>query len=168
MNQGEKKFWEYLAPKLKKYGHFERIESHETAIGTPDVNYCIRGYCNHIELKYTNTEKRGLRLRPSQSRWFRDRVKSEGQPWMLCHIHLRGKRGYVLIPGVHVPKLVHTTRITDWMEAGVVGWENKLEIEELVEFLSTYLVTVPDPTSSGEKKAEVSRLILPSKKLLNS
>lgn len=167
MNQGEKKFWEYLGPKLRPYGHFERIESHETAIGTPDVNYCINGYCNHLELKYTDSEKKGLRLRPSQSRWFRDRVKSKGQPWLLTHINIRKKRGYILIPGVHVPKLVHTTRVTDWMEAGVAAWEDKLNLDDLVNFLSTYLVTVPDPSLSGTSKKDASVLILPSNKLMS-
>ena len=81
---GEQKMWKYLAPKLKSYGHFERIESHETAIGTPDVDYCIEGYCNHLELKFTESEKRGFRLRPSQAGWFRRRIKAGGQPWLLA------------------------------------------------------------------------------------
>lgn len=162
MSQGEKKMWKYLAPKLKPHGHFERIESHETAVGTPDVEYCINGYTNRLELKFTDTEKRGLRLRPAQAGWFRKRVKAGGQPWLLAQALVRKKRGYVLVAGSDVPELVHTTRISDWLRAGLMVWEDNINIEELVQFLSTYLIVdspVPDLTD------EPSKLILPSDQL---
>jgi len=162
---GEKKMWDYLGPKLRPYGHFERIESHETAVGTPDVNYCIRGYSNHLELKFTDSEKRGLRLRPAQSGWFRKRVKALGQPWLLAQALIRGKRGYVLVAGTNVPALVHTTKITDWLEAGVMVWEDKIDIGELVQFLGTYLI-VDSPQSNGQNPDESSKLILPSKEVI--
>ena len=158
---GEKKMWAYLGPKLRKYGHFERIESHETAVGTPDVEYCVGGYTNRLELKYTNSEKRGFRLRPAQAGWFRKRVKAGGQPWLLAQSDINGLRGFVLVAGSDVPALANTTRVTDWLKAGVMVWEKKINIEELMEFLSFYLV-VENSTSAGEEKAESSRLILPS------
>lgn len=161
--RGEAKMWKYLAPKLKPYGHFERIESHETAVGTPDVEYCINGYTNRIELKFCDSEKRGFRLRPSQCGWFRKRVKAGGQPWLLAQGLIRKKRGYVLVAGTDVPELVHTTKVTDWFEAGIAVWEDKINIEELVAFLSTYLMVVPEDTS---KKEESSKLILPTKDLI--
>lgn len=157
---GEKKMWKYLGPKLRKYGHFERIESHETAIGTPDVEYCINGYTNRLELKYTNSKKRGFRIRPAQIGWFRKRVKAKGQPWLLAQSDIDGKRGFVLIAGADVPALKSTTRVTDWLMAGVMVWEDTIVIEELVEFLSTYLIV------DGAEESESSGLILPSKKLL--
>lgn len=159
---GEGRMWKYLSPKLKPYGHFERIESHETAVGTPDVNYCIRGYCNHLELKFTDSEKRGLRLRPSQAGWFRKRVKALGQPWLLAQIKVRKKRGYVLVAGSDVPALAKTTRIADWLEAGTMVWEDKLAVEELIQFLGTYLI-VDSQEQSGTKTDESSGLILPSR-----
>ena len=161
MNQGEAKMWDYLGPKLKPYGHFERIESHETAVGTPDVGYCIKGYTNHIELKFTDSEKKGFRLRPSQCGWFRKRTKAGGQPWLLAQSVIRGKRGYVLVAGTDVPPLARTTRVTDWYEAGVMIWEDKIVIEELCQFLSTYLIV----EQSGSTKEEPSSLILPTKAL---
>lgn len=161
MNRGEKKMWKYLGPKLKPYGHFERIESHETAVGTPDVDYCIGGYCNNIELKFTESEKRGFRLRPSQAGWFRRRVKAGGQPWLLAQSLVRGKRGYVLVPGTNVPALARSTRIEDWLMAGVMVWEDKIDVEELVQFLSTFLI-VDSQDSNGASNGESSDLILPS------
>ena len=160
-NRGEAKMWKYLAPKLKPYGHFERIESHETAVGTPDVEYCIGGYTNRIELKFSDSEKKGLRLRPSQSGWFRKRVKAGGQPWLLAKAIVRKKRGYVLVAGSDVPALVHTTKISAWLEAGIMVWEDKIVIEELIQFLSTYLI-VESPVSSGAEETGSSELILPS------
>jgi hypothetical protein len=159
-DQGETKMWQYLAPKLKPYGHFERIESHETAVGTPDVEYCVGGYTNRIELKYTATEKRGFRLRPSQAGWFRKRVKAKGQPWLLAQSDIRNHRGFVLVAGTDVPALAHTTRITDWLEAGTMVWEDKIIIEELMEFLRVYLII----NDTGDRP---SGLILPSERLIN-
>jgi hypothetical protein len=167
MSRGEQKMWKYLRPKLKPYGHFERIESHETAIGTPDVDYCIGGYCNHIELKFTESEKRGLRLRPSQAAWFRRRVKAGGQPWLLAQAVVRTKRGYVLVPGTNVPALARTTDIKDWLLAGVMVWEDKIIVEELVEFLSTFLIVEPQEGGNGAPEQGSSGLILPSEKLTN-
>jgi len=159
---GEAKMWDYLGPKLRPYGHFERIESHETAVGTPDVGYCINGYTNHLELKFTSTQKKGFCLRPSQAGWFRKRVKAGGQPWLLAQSLIRDKRGYVLVAGASVPALAYTTRITDWLKAGVIVWEDKIIIEELMQFLSVYLIP-EDASSSGTKKEEFSGLILPSR-----
>jgi len=74
---------------------------------------------------------------------------------------VRKKRGYVLVAGTDVPALVHTTRIADWLEAGIMVWEDKIDIEELIQFLSTYLI-VESPTSSGAEEPEPSGLILPA------
>jgi len=162
---GEAKMWNYLRPKLRPYGHFERIESHETAIGTPDVNYCIEGYCNHLELKYTEKDS-GCILRPSQSAWFRNRVRHKGQPWLLLQANIRQTRSYVLIPGTNVPGLVHTKNVIEWLNAGAMVWEGQIIIEQLVKFLNTYLI-VDSEDSNGTTEEESSRLILPSDRLMN-
>jgi len=159
---GEQRMWKFLYPKLRKYGHFERIESHETAIGTPDVEYCINGYNNRIELKYTSSEVKGLRLRASQCSWFKKRIKAGGQPWLLAFIELTGKhRGYVLIPGVDVPSLIYTTNVMEWLKAGVMVWRDTIDVDNLVEFLRNYLIVEGEDTDliPGE---ESSGLILPS------
>ncbi len=158
--------WKYLRPKLKAYGHFTRIESHETAVGTPDVDYCIKGYCNHLELKFTESEKRGFRLRPSQAGWFRRRVKAGGQPWLLAQSCIRDKRGYVLVPGTNVPALARSTKVTDWLMAGIMVWEDKVDVEELVMFLSTYLIVDSQEGGNGTGEQGSSGLILPSVKLV--
>lgn len=157
---GEARMWKYLGPKLRPYGHFERIESHETAVGTPDVNYCIKGYCNHLELKFTTKEK-GCILRPSQSSWFRRRCRAKGQPWLLLYADIRQTKGYCLIPGTNVPGLVHTKDVKEWLRKGIMVWEGKIIIEQLVTFLGTYLVASREG-SDGNDIEESSGLILPS------
>lgn len=158
---GERKMWDYLRPKLKPYGHFERIESHETAIGTPDIDYCIRGYNNKLELKYTEKDK-GCVLRPSQCSWFKRRVKAEGQPWLLLHANIRGKRSYSLIAGADVPALVNTKDVVDWIPRATIVWQDGIDIGQLVQFLGTFLV-VDSPDSNGGNPGESSGLILPSR-----
>lgn len=156
---GEQRMWKYLGPKLRPYGHFERIESHETAIGTPDVSYCIEGYCNHLELKYTEKDK-GCCLRAAQSAWFKKRVKAKGQPWLLLHANIRGTRSYALIAGADVPPLVNTKEVVDWLTRSTMIWEGKIVVEELIEFLKTYLII------DGTQGKESSGLILPSQELI--
>lgn len=154
---GEKKLWESLRPKLKPYGHFDRIESHETAIGTPDVDYCIKGYSNKLELKHTAKENR-CHLRASQCGWFKARVKAGGQPWLLLEANIRDTRGYALIAGSDVPALVHTRDVKDWLMAATMVWQNKIVIEQLIEFLGTYLIVDAVP--------EEGRIIAPDGKLI--
>lgn len=157
---GERKMWDYLGPKLRFAGHFERIESHETAVGIPDVSYCIKGYNNFIELKYTEKEN-GCILRASQCAWFKKRVKAKGQPWLLLQMKIRDTRGWALIPGCDVPPLVYTKNVIDWMHAGVIVWKDQIVIEELIRYLGTYLVAQEEPPN-GTPGEESSLLILPS------
>lgn len=156
---GEKRLWEYLRPKLNPYGHFERIESHETAVGTPDVEYCIKGYTNRLELKYTAKENR-CHLRASQCGWFKARVAAGGQPWLLLRADIRKTTGFALIAGSDVPALVHTRSARDWLLAATMVWENKIIIEQLIEFLGTYLIVDSVPPENG------GRIIVPDKKII--
>lgn len=54
----------------------------------------------------------------------------------------------------------------DWLEAGIMVWEDKIMIEQLVEYLSIYLM-VETEGSNGHPEEESSGLILPSEKLLS-
>lgn len=162
MATGEQKLWNNIGPKLRRYGHFERIESHETALGMPDVDYCIGGYSNKLELKYTASEKKGFRLRPAQAGWFKKRVRAKGQPWLLAMAEIRKTKGFILIAATDVPRLVYTTKVEDWFNAGVIVWEKIIVIDQLVQFLGTYLIAEPNQKSGMTQPEESSRLILPS------
>jgi hypothetical protein len=55
-------------------GHVSQIESHATAVGIPDTNYCIKGVEGWIEMKYVFGDKK-VKVRPMQWTWFRKRLK---------------------------------------------------------------------------------------------
>lgn len=59
----------------KMMGHVVQIESHATAVGVPDTNYCISGVEGWVEMKYTrDTDK--IKVRPAQWLWFRKRLQA--------------------------------------------------------------------------------------------
>lgn len=68
----------YLAPLIN--GHVSQIESHATAVGIPDTNYCIKGVEGWIELKFTRDGNK-VKVRPAQWTWFRRRLKA-GHAWL--------------------------------------------------------------------------------------
>lgn len=66
--------------------HYNRIETHSTALGFPDVEYCWRGVLGHIELKFVKNISDVINIRPSQIMWFTERVKAGGNPIMITGI----------------------------------------------------------------------------------
>lgn len=63
----------YIAEKI--HGHVSQLESHATAAGVPDTNYCINGTEGWIEMKFTRGNKK-FKYRGTQKAWFRDRLKA--------------------------------------------------------------------------------------------
>lgn len=120
----EKKLWQDYDKVMKgKDVHMTRIESHATSIGQPDVNYCINNHEGNVELKHTDSSKKGLTLRPSQWQWFKRRVEAGGTPWVLAWVDIpMQKPYYILISGESVieHELVHHKSITTWKKAGHV------------------------------------------------
>ena len=48
----ESDFWGVVRRHLTPYGRLQRIESHMTALGIPDVAYCLLGSAGWLELKH--------------------------------------------------------------------------------------------------------------------
>ncbi len=48
----ESDFWSVVRRQLSPYGRLQRIESHLTAQGIPDVAYCLLGSAGWLELKH--------------------------------------------------------------------------------------------------------------------
>jgi hypothetical protein len=76
-------------------GHASSVESHATSAGIPDLDFCWDGLEGHIELKFW-TVKNNKGLRPSQVRWFRDRIKAGGKPCLLVKTMANI---FILVPG---------------------------------------------------------------------
>lgn len=66
----------------KEGGHLSWIESHMTSAGFPDADFCVNGVLVQAELKVKKANG-DLEIRPTQYRWFKDRVAAGGRPVML-------------------------------------------------------------------------------------
>jgi len=68
----------------RKYprSHLSWVESHMTSAGFPDADCCIDGHITQIELKVVK-KGGGIEIRPTQYRWFKDRIKAGGNPVMI-------------------------------------------------------------------------------------
>ena len=138
----ESDFWgRTLCGPLSQLGHVNRLESHATSIGRPDVNMCTkRGVTVDIELKsclISNAGKR-LKMRPSQKRWFKDRCAVNGRCFVLARIEYSEKRRpeFLLIPGgvVHV---LQDGDVMQWKSLAVAEWEWTIPMAELLDLLET-------------------------------
>jgi hypothetical protein len=69
----EKTLRKYVAGLI--HGHCSQVESHATANGIPDTNYCIDGVEGWIELKFVRGNDK-IKVRPSQASWFKKRLKA--------------------------------------------------------------------------------------------
>lgn len=155
--KGERRFWNYLRPNVRFWGHFDRIESGSTAIGTPDVNYCIAGRHNHIELKHTDSESKGLTLRPSQVGWFNRRVRAGGKPGILVRSEIGGFNTHFYIPYHNVKFLAGVKNVEHWLHMAGYVWMGEIEWPTL----RTILIN-PDILKPGEDSEEPSSSILSS------
>lgn len=100
-------------------GHVSRVEAAESAAGIPDLDYCIGGRENHIELKVGRATK-GPELRPSQVRWFKGRLKAGGTPFFLC---LDTDRHEVyFVEGSKAAILGGNQSIVMWREMATKSW----------------------------------------------
>jgi hypothetical protein len=109
----EKQFWKRcVEPILRGKGHYDRIESHATATGRPDVNVCFNGGGPTWDIELKNWGSRRPEIRPAQRRWFHERVKAGG----LCCVLMR----------IEGPTSVHT----DWF--GFIPSEKILDMPDRV------------------------------------
>ena len=130
----EGKLWKDMHKNIDHLGHFSRVESHETSSGIPDVDFCIKGVEGHVELKFGNN--RAPRIRSTQTRWFRHRVKEGGHPWMFTHIVIKKKDFYMLHGAAEMIDLT-TERDTDvWLTTAAFVWLGSMDWHALVKCLS--------------------------------
>ena len=129
----EKRLWATLKEGMDHTGHFDRIESHATSQGRPDVNYCIDGREGDIELKVYDPKRGGFILRSSQNAWFCNRVRSGS---VRCFILARhddnfGNQTYMLIFGSRSRELIHDRSYEGWLAQASLIWKQKINWSEL-------------------------------------
>lgn len=140
MSKGnEAKLWTYVEKRLKSISiHLTRVESHSTAVGVPDVNYCIEGIEGWIELKAETTK--GMVLRQSQKVWMRDRLRAGATKIYLlwaADVEYTDKRGLTRVYGLihcnpsNIRTLFNSTKPVVWFAESFMTWENSIDFEQL-------------------------------------
>jgi hypothetical protein len=130
----EAQLWRYVKKNIGHLGHFSRVESHETSSGIPDVDYCIAGVEGHIELKYG--KDRGPKIRGSQVKWFRDREKRGGRPWILTELVMNKTSYYLLHRGSAIETLARNHDHEVWFNTSVASWRQGVNWQDLIEYLT--------------------------------
>ncbi len=132
----EQDLWEYTDQSIGDLGHFSRVESHLMSAGIPDVDFCIEGTEGHIELKYGFNKV--PKIRGSQARWFRNRVRAGGKPWMFTLLEYTNHSPRYLLheaEGVVYLAAANWARAI-WIGTAVKRWDTYVEWSE---FLDTIL-----------------------------
>ena len=130
----ERKLWQYMDRAIGEYGHFSRVESHASSAGIPDVDFCVSGKEGHIELKY------GMgkipKIRATQARWFRNRARAKGKPWMFTHLEGSSKPPvYLLHAAPAVEILAVGAPRGDWEFLATRGWQDSVNWIEFFDLI---------------------------------
>lgn len=131
MKGGEGKFWNEIRIPLNSMGDADRLESHATCIGRPDVNICLSGgIVWDIELKYSDNGK--INLRPAQRMWFVKRGRVGAKACVFTKAVIQGEAVYFLNM---INKIPDGDSLDDWINAAHVVWDHKVDYAEFEEIL---------------------------------
>ena len=131
----EADLWKEMKDGIGHMGHFSRVESHLTSAGIPDVDFCIEGTEGHIELKFAhNTIKKNF-VRPTQVKWFRDRAKAGGHPWLLALIIVGHIKHYYLCNAEDMAHVYKSTSLYFWSRHATYVWTNEMDWDEFITML---------------------------------
>lgn len=125
----EAKLWRTTREAVGHIGHWDRIESHATSQGRPDVNWCLDGVVADIELKIYEPKRGGFILRANQNAWMQQRVKAKGNCWIFARFDSVDGPIYLLIPGNRSRALIHERSFEAWHKQAAWTWQGKVEWE---------------------------------------
>lgn len=131
----ESDLWKDIKKNIGHHGHFSRVESHSTSAGIPDVDFCIKGFEGHMELKFAREKLKKNFVRSTQVKWFRDRVKAGGRPWLFALLIIGGEKYYVLFKGENVGSISRETNIKEWVVKADFRWNGSMNWQELLKIL---------------------------------
>ncbi len=117
--------------------HISSVESHLTAAGIPDLDFCISGLEGHIEVKFSSN-KLAPKIRSTQVRWFKKRVRAGGTPWVFAKLMVNSNWHYCLFNGAVIDNLAKTTKSANWVYFADKTWTGimtKPNWSELVQTL---------------------------------
>ncbi len=129
----ETAFRKYVCHGLNKFGHTSKIESHAMTTGFPDINFCIDGVEGNIECKFQYAGY-PMDIRPSQKRWFKDRLEAGGNCWLLGCFDVDGGGSFIyLVHGSYINHL--TNQRSTWADRSSCSWIDEIDFEGLQEAL---------------------------------
>ena len=82
----EKKLADTVIRCLPRISSINRIESHITCVGIPDIEFFYNGYRANIELKIVDSVRSKLTLRATQKGWLKNRLKSGDRPLIIAYV----------------------------------------------------------------------------------
>jgi hypothetical protein len=125
----EARLWKTLKGAIGHLGHVDRIESHATSQGRPDVNWCYQSDNVDIELKVYDPKKNGFVLRANQNAWMLNRVKAGGKVFIFARFDSVDGPIYLLIPGTRSRALIHERSYEAWHKQAIWVWQNEMDWE---------------------------------------
>lgn len=135
MKGPEAKLWDRISPALRRFGHCQRIESHATSIGVPDVEICTHtGNQWWIELKVWD-EHKGITIRPAQKRWHTQRAMVGGKSIVIVMVYRSMEVvTYLALWGDDTIDIKPTDMLT-WVQRSIYRWYDEIDFEQLKDFL---------------------------------
>jgi hypothetical protein len=131
--RSETGLWEYIKPKLAKFGDFARIETGASALGIPDVDVYHNLYgAMKIELKFCKNTSKGFTLRPAQYAFItrRCRLGDKATFVLAClnDVNHTVKPEFMIIPNCHAKELVQDHRPDAWRDLAI--WLHRGRLNE--------------------------------------
>lgn len=128
-------FWNEISAGMGNSWQATRIESHSSAPGFPDVDYCMNnGEQGHLEIKFGyNTDM--PHILDSQIKWHMKRYDMNGLSFFLSKIKYRNIWYYLIHRGRQCIYLKENKTINDWIEVSVKYWLKEINFSELKDIL---------------------------------
>lgn len=109
--------------------HVSWVESHDTAIGIPDLNYCVRSVEGWLELKCGPE----IEVRAAQVRWMEERIASGGWPLFL----IQYGDIFLVIPGSAAESLRQEPHQENAMRLASAIWQGEPPAEHFLKVIGS-------------------------------
>lgn len=139
MNVSEKALWrDKLRDGFHALGHCNRIESHATGSGIPDINLKVPGFPMDwwIELKVARLPGDKVAVRPAQWRWFRQRWFAGGLAAFFTAWH----RPHGVVYTFNMEGPWNKDKYEDWREQATLVMKSHVDWHKLTEVLKNGMV----------------------------
>lgn len=137
----EHTLWQIISNNIGNKGHFNRIESHATRPGFPDVEYCLYGVQGTLELKHTSS-KVAPEIRPVQMRWAKKRVLNGGIHYIVTMVDdnsMNERYGkFFMIHTTHaMMDNVKKKKVDNWKKNAIMVWTPYINWREFTDIITT-------------------------------